>query len=440
MTAETIDTLVIGAGQAGLAMSYWLGRAGRPHLVLERGRIAERWRSERWDSLAFQFPNWSLELPGFLHPSASPEGFAGRDDIVDFVESYACHIRAPVRTGVTVRRLRGRQARLVAETDAGPIVASNVVVATGPYQRPVIPEASKALSGVVQLHARSYRNPQTLPPGGILIVGAGASGTQIAEDLIRDGRSVWLAVGSHRRVPRRYRGRDFHHWEFALGEWDRPTASRDIREPPPLLTGIDGGRDMDLRELAHLGATLTGRLAAICDGVARFKPDLKDSLAKGDAHYHRFRAAIDAYATGNGLELPAPDPVPLRPDPACVTHPVTQLDLAASGISAVIWATGYALELDWIDLPVFSQRGEPLHTDGVSPVPGLYFLGLPWLSKRKSTLLSGVGEDAERLASHIASRTSNAGCSYSAPRSDSGLLVLRRTLNSGGAHESDARF
>ena len=419
MDAETIDTLVIGAGQAGLAMSHWLTRVGRPHLVVERARVAERWRSERWDSLAFQFPNWSVELPGMVYGGEPPEGFAGRDELVGFIEAYARHIAAPVRTGVTVRRLGAGPAGLVAETGAGVIAAANVVVATGPHQRPVIPAAAQALSGVIQLHTNAYRNPDALPAGGVLIVGAGASGAQIAEELARAGRAVWLAVGSHRRAPRRYRGRDFHHWEFALGEWDRPTASRQTGEPPPLLTGVDGGRDMDLRGLAGLGVTLTGRLSAISDGVARFKPDLAESLARGDAYYDRFLAAIDAHAVSQNLDLPAPDAAPRRADPTCVTDPLNELNLAAAGISSVIWATGYGLDLGWIDLPVFSLQGAPIHTDGVSPVPGLYFLGLPWLSKRKSTLLSAVGEDAERLATHIAARFGGGSALFSSasPRS-----------------------
>jgi putative flavoprotein involved in K+ transport len=407
MPVEFIDTLVIGGGQAGLAMSYWLTRGNRPHVILERGRIAERWRSERWDSLAFQFPNRSIELPGFAFQGSPPEGFAGRDDIIAFIEEYARDIAAPVRTGTTVRRLRRELGNFVAETGEGSILAANVVVATGPYQRPKFPDAASGLTDVLQVHSSAYRNPGSLREGAILIIGAGASGAQIAEELVRSGRSVWLAVGSHRRVPRRYRGRDFHDWELALGEWDRPTAARETGEPPPLLTGVDDGHDMDLRELARMGVRLTGRLSEMTGGIARFQPDLGTSLAQGDAYFHRFVAAIDAHATSHNLELPTPEAAQQQPEPPWLDDAPDQLDLAASGISTVLWATGYGLDFGWIDAPVLSSEGAPLHTNGVSPAAGLYFLGLPWLSKRKSTLLSGVGQDAERLAVHIGLRNRN---------------------------------
>ena len=400
MDAETVDTLVIGAGQAGLAMSCCLSQAGCAHLVVERARVGERWRAERWDSLAFQFPNWSVGLPGMSLVGASPQGFAGRDEVVGFLEAYATAISAPVRTGVAVRRLARGPRGFVAETGAGAIRAAQVVVATGPYQRPVIPAAARGLDGVAQVHARDYRNPGLLPAGAVLVVGSGASGCQIAEDLVRAGRTVWLSVGSHRRAPRRYRGFDFQHWEAVLGEWDRPAAERPAGEPPPLLTGVAGGRDMDIRELAEMGVRLLGRLTGAEAGAARFAPDLAQTLARGDGLYARYLAQIDAHAAALGLDLPPPDPAPRRPDPPA---PPAELDLAREGIGCVIWATGYGLDLGWIEAPgALSAEGAPIHADGIGAVDGLYFLGLPWLSKRKSTLLAGVGEDAERLAAHIA--------------------------------------
>lgn len=402
MDSETVETLVIGGGQAGLAMSACLSAAGATHLVVERARVGERWRAERWDSLAFQFPNWSVGLPGLAFEGASPDGFAGRDEVVGFLEAYARAIAAPVREGVAVRRLVEAPSGFVAKTEAGDIVARNVVVATGPYQRPVVPACAPGLAGLAQLHASAYRNAAALPPGAVLVVGSGASGCQIAEDLAAAGRSVWLSVGSHRRAPRRYRGHDFQHWEAVLGEWDRLVAERTAGEPPPLLTGVGGGRDMDIRELAQMGVRLVGRLSGAAGGVARFEPDLADSLARGDALYDRYLAAIDAYAQREGLDLPPPDPAPRRPDPPL---PPRELDLAAAGVGGVIWATGYGLDLGWIEVPAaVSADGAPIHTDGISPARGLYFLGLPWLSKRKSTLLAGVGEDAQRLAAHIAAR------------------------------------
>lgn len=401
---ETIDTLVIGAGQAGLAMSRFLSQAGRPHLVLERGRVGERWTSERWDSLAFQFPNWSVGLPGLPYPAGPAEGFASGPQIAEFIARYAEHIAAPVRTGVAVTRLRADGAGFVAETEAGPVRAANVVVATGPYQRPLTPALAADLSGVTQLHARDYRNARRLPPGGVLVVGAGASGAQIAEDLARADRPVWLAVGAHRRVPRRYRGRDFHHWAFALGEWDQPAARRVAGEPSPLLTGVDGGREVDLRGLCALGVTLTGRLAAADGTRVRFADGLAQSLARGDAYRDAFMDAVDALVADQGLDAGSPDRAPPLADPPCVTHPIAELDLAAAGVSTVLWATGYGLDLGWIDLPVVAADGGAIHVDGVSPVAGLYFLGLPWLSRRSSSVLSEVGHDAARLAEHIATR------------------------------------
>ncbi|WP_240309457.1 NAD(P)-binding domain-containing protein [Sphingomonas ginsengisoli (ex An et al. 2013)] len=384
-------------------MSFWLSRWRVPHLLLERGRIAERWRSERWDSLRFQFPNWGVELPGFAYAGKAPDDFAGRDEICRLIAAYADFINAPVREGVEVRRLGLDGDSFAAETGAGTIVARNVVVATGPYQRPALPSFAAELGAVFQLHTSAYRNPARLPAGGVLIVGAGASGVQIAAELAASGREVWLAVGSHRRVPRRYRGYDFHHWEYALGEWDRTSAQRPAEEPPPLLTGVAGGHEVDLRGLAGTGVTLTGRVTGIHDGVATFARDLEESLAAGDAHYDRFVAAIDVHALMKNLALPPTEPSAPRPLLPCVSDPLRRLDLAAARIGSVIWATGYRLDFEWIDLPVFAA-GKPIHDRGISPIPGLYFLGLPWLSKRKSTLLAGVGEDAEHLAAHIAAR------------------------------------
>ncbi len=393
MKREAVETVVIGAGQAGLTMSAQLTRLGRPHLVLERGRIAERWRSERWDSLRFQFPNWLLRLPDFPY-AGDPDGFAGAADIASFIAAYAEAIDAPVRTGVEVRRL---SAGFVLETSDGQIEAANVVVATGPYQRPIMPEITLP-ARITALPARDYRNPDALPPGGVLVVGSGGSGCQIAEDLVRAGRRTWLSVGTHRRVPRRYRGRDFAHWETALGEWDRPVSQREPDDRAILLTGVDGGRDMEIRALAAQGVVLAGRLDRVDGQRAWFRNDLAESLARGDAPYARYLARIDALIEAQGLAAPPPDPVTPPPCPPALA----ELDLAE--ISTVIWCTGYGLDFGWIDLPVLKADGAPIHTDGVSNAPGLYFLGLPWLSRRKSTLLAGVGDDAARLAEHLAAR------------------------------------
>ena len=240
MTIDDVETVIVGSGQAGLALSYHLTQRGREHLLLERDRIGERWRSQRWDSLCFQFPNWMLRLPGFAYGGADPDGFAPRDEVVAFLEDYAAFSRAPVRTGVSVEQVRAGEGsvRFVLETDRGQLRATNVVIATGPYQVPKIPSAlAAAVAEVFQLHSGLYRNPDTLPPGAVLVVGSGASGCQIAEDLVGAGRRVWLACGEHRRVPRRYRGRDFGFWAYATGELDRTVERRPADRASPLLTG-----------------------------------------------------------------------------------------------------------------------------------------------------------------------------------------------------------
>jgi putative flavoprotein involved in K+ transport len=281
---ERVHTLVVGGGQAGLSMSYHLNRIGVEHVVVERGRIAERWRSERWDSLAFQFPNWMLRLPGYAYEGAEPEGFMHRDGVVRFMEEYARRICPPVRCGIQVtgvRRLTSE--RLLVQTDDIAFEALNVVVATGPYQAPVVPAFSNAFGLTTwQVTANRYTNPRALPPGNVLVVGSGGSGWQIAEDLLESGRCVYLSVGRHRRVPRRYRGRDFGWWQEKTGDSDQIADGLARRPPAPLLTGVNGGYDADMRALARRGVTLLGSLGAACAGRLRFAPDLEDNLARGD--------------------------------------------------------------------------------------------------------------------------------------------------------------
>ena len=409
MPIERVETLIIGGGQAGLVMSHLLRQRGLAHLVLERHRIAERWRSERWDGLAFQFPNWSVRLPDFPFPHDDPDGFATTAEILDYIEAYAAFVAPPIRCGVAVRRLRRRDggSGFVAETSDGVIEAGNVVVATGPYQRPVIPELLRDID-VFQVHASRYQNPEQLPPGAVLVVGCGASGAQIAEELLRAGRRVHLSMGRHTRLPRRYRGRDLIWWLSELGI-DRTTVEQ--RGPSrllPVISGAYGGHTIDFRRFAAEGVTLLGRVAAAHDGVINFAPDLAESLAGGDAVYTSFLDQVDAHVAHHALSLP-PDPAAraVLPDPPCVTEPIRRLDIKADDIGAVIWATGYGVDFDWIDIPVMDARGEPVHAGGITGVPGLYFLGLQWLSKMKSSFLSGVGDDAAVLAGHIAARRQN---------------------------------
>jgi putative flavoprotein involved in K+ transport len=405
MPDEKIETLVIGGGQAGLVMSHQLKQRGLSHLVLERHRIAERWRSERWDGLKFQFPNWSVRLPDFPFPHSDPDAFANNSDIISFLEAYAGFIDAPVRSGIAVTRLsQGNGARFAVETSGGTIAANNVVVATGPYQRNIVPD----LLGdhpVFQVHSADYKNPEQLPPGAVLVAGAGASGAQIAEELQQAGRRVYLSVGRHRRLPRRYRGRDLVWWLAEMGLDQVTPEERGPARLGPVISGAYGGRTIDFRNFAADGMILVGRIEAAQDGVLDILPGLAESMANADLVYTTFLDTVDAYVKRRRMELPEdPDARATFANPPCVTAPLTRLDLAAEGISAVIWATGYGVDFGWIDLPVIDDKGEAMHRNGISPVPGLYFLGLQWLSKMNSSFLSGVGDDAAVLADHILGR------------------------------------
>jgi putative flavoprotein involved in K+ transport len=397
--------LIVGGGQAGLTMSHRLRQRGLPHLVLERHRIAERWRSERWDGLRFQFPNWSVRLPEFPFPHADPDGFAASADILDYINAYAAFVAPPIRCGVAVTALRQNDRGFVAETSEGAIEASNVVVATGPYQRPILPAAISNGIGLFQVHASRYTNPDQLPAGAVLVVGAGASGAQITGELLRAGRRVYLSVGRHTRLPRRYRGRDLIWWLREMGADQTPVEQRGPSRLLPVISGAHGGETIDFRRFAAEGVALLGRITAARDGVLDIAPDLAESLAGGDAAYAGFVERADAHVERNHLPMPPdPDALATLPDPASVTAPCRRLDLAAEGIAAVIWATGYGVDFGWIDLPVLDPRGEPVHRHGITELPGLYFLGLQWLSKMSSSFLSGVGDDAAVIADHIAAR------------------------------------
>jgi putative flavoprotein involved in K+ transport len=403
--------LIVGGGQAGLAMSHMLSRRGRPHLVVERGRLGERWRSERWDGLRFQFPNWSVRLPDFPFPCSEPEGFATSAEIVRYLEAYADWVRPPMRCGVAVTGLRRDEhdQGFRALTSAGLISASNVVIATGPYQRPVILNVLADDCNLFQVHASAYKAPRQLPAGAVLIVGSGASGAQIAEELSRAGRKVYLSVGRHKRMPRRYRGRDLIWWLALMGIDQTPVEKRGPDATLPLITGAYGGHTIDFRNFAEQGITLLGRLLSGRGPTLEFADDLGESIAYGDATYQAFLDMVDTHVEQTKMSRPAEPAARTRlPDPPCVSAPIRQLDTRDAGLGSVIWATGYAFDFGWIDLPVLDTDGVPRHQRGVAPVPGLYFLGLPWLSRMNSSFLSGVGEDAARIAEHIHQRSATA--------------------------------
>ncbi|NWA00169.1 flavin-containing monooxygenase [Pseudomonas gingeri] len=407
MTAAMIeiDTLVVGAGQAGVAMSEHLSRLGVPHLVLERNRIAEAWRTGRWDSLVANGPAWHDRFPGLAFDDLSPDDFAPKERVAAYFEAYAKKFNAPIRTGVEVRKVERNNGRpgFTVETSEGVIQANRVVVATGPFQRPVIPAIAPQIGGLNQIHSADYRNPRQLPAGAVLVVGAGSSGTQIADELQRSGRTVYLSVGQHDRPPRAYRNRDFCWWLGVLGEWDAAAMKPGREHVTIAVSGAEGGRTVDFRELAQRGLNLVGLTRAFDNGVVSFQADLADNLNRGDENYLALLDAADAYIERNGLDLP-PDPGARRtfPDPECVTRPILQLDLASAGITTIIWATGFATDYSWLKVDAFEASGKPRHQRGISTEAGIYFLGLPWQSRRGSSFIWGVWHDAKYIADQIA--------------------------------------
>jgi putative flavoprotein involved in K+ transport len=403
--------VVVGGGQAGLAMSAALLRRGIDHLVLERHRVAHEWSTRRWDTFCLVTPNWQCDLPDFPYPGDDPHGFMVRDQIVDYLNGYADSLGPRVCEGVSVSRLRrhgddGFELR----TSAGTLTADQVVVATGPYQVPRVPRAAERLAGsVMSLHSSQYRNPDLLPDGGVLIVGTGQSGCQIAEDLHLSGRQVHLATGTAPRVARRYRGRDVVDWLADMGYYAKTIEEFDDADAIRFrvnhyVTGRDGGRDIDLRAFAREGMRLYGRLRDIEPAgpkggpTATFGNELRSNLDHADSVSESIKDSIDAWIAARGLGV-APEAryVPVwQPD-----DDVAEVDLEATGISSVLWSTGFGRDDRWIEVAVFDGRGYPAHRRGVTSCPGLYFLGLPWQWTWGSGRFCGVGEDALHLATRI---------------------------------------
>lgn len=407
MTTETIktDTLIVGAGQAGVAMSEHLSKLGVPHLVLERNRIAERWRTGRWDSLVANGPAWHDRFPGMEFDDLSPDGFAPKERVADYFEAYAKKFNAPVRTGVDVLKVERNVGRpgFTIETSEGVIEANRVVAATGPFQRPVIPPIAPKDAPSTQIHSAEYRNPQQLPEGAVLVVGAGSSGVQIADELQGAGRKVYLSVGAHDRPPRAYRNRDFCWWLGVLGEWDQAAMKPGREHVTIAVSGAHGGRTVDFRGLAHAGMTLVGLTQSFNGSTVSFQPNLAENLARGDENYRALLDAADAYIERNGLDLPEePEARHTFPEPECVSNPILELDLLKAGVTSIIWATGFATDYSWLKVNAFDDNGKPQHQRGVSSEPGVYFLGLPWQSRRGSSFIWGVWHDAKYVADHIA--------------------------------------
>lgn len=409
-TLRDIDTLIVGGGQAGLAMSRCLAERGVEHVVVERGRVGERWRSERWDSLTLLTPRWQSRLPGFHAREGDPHGYMTRDEVIALLDRYAASFAAPVESGVAVRAVGADGARFRVATDRGSWRAANVVVATGDCDRPYVPEAAKRLSpSIRQVVPTRYRTPRELPGGGVLVVGASATGVQLADEIHASGRTVTLAVGSHLRLPRVWRGRDILGWLDAAGILDESAADvRDLeasrRQPSFQLVGGSDRATLDLPALAAKGVRLTGRLAGIDGNRVAFHDDLAASTLRADARLARLIGRLERFVerAGLGREVAPAEPVaPFAPPPAPVA-----LDLAAEGISTVVWATGYRRSYDWLRLPVLDGRGEIRHRGGVVDHPGLYVLGLRFLRRRNSSFLDGVGADAAALADHLLARRS----------------------------------
>jgi putative flavoprotein involved in K+ transport len=406
MRVEKIDTLIIGAGQAGVAMSEHLSNLDVPHLVLERNRVAEAWRTGRWDSLVANGPAWHDRFPGLEFDDVDADAFAPKDRVAAYFETYAKKFNAPIRTGVEVHKVQRNVGRpgFTIETSSGVIEANHVVAATGPFQHPVIPPVAPKDKRFTQIHSAQYRNPQQLPEGAVLVVGAGSSGVQIADELQRAGKQVYLSVGPHDRPPRAYRNRDFCWWLGVLGEWDAQAMKPGREHVTIAVSGAHGGQTIDFRRLGQR-ITLVGMTQAFSDGVVTFQPDLAENIARGDEYYLALLDAADAYIERNGLDLPQePQARAILPDPQSLSQPVLELDLIKAGVTSIVWATGFSTDYSWLQVDAFDEKGKPQHQRGVSSEPGVYFVGLPWLSRRGSSFIWGVWHDAKHVAGHIATQ------------------------------------
>lgn len=412
------SVLIIGGGQAGLSMSWCLKQRGIDHLVFEKHRIAEAWRSQRWDTFCLVTPNWQCQLPGFPYAGPEPNGFMVKNQIVEYIEAYARSFSPPIMEGTTVKRLaRNAAGRFEISTSYRDFTADQVVVATGGYQISTIPRmAEKFAPEVKQIHSSDYKNPDQLPPGAVLVVGSGQSGCQIAEDLHLAGRKVHLCVGGAPRTARRYRGKDVVDWLADLGYYDMPVHEHPQKErvrakANHYVTGRDGGRDIDLRKFANEGMQLHGRLRDIQGSKLTFAEDLAQNLDQADNVAESIKNTIDKFIAEHGIEAPTeprytpvwtPDNVPL------------EIDYAAAGITSVIWSAGFRTDYSWVEIPLFDGKGYPVHQRGVTTIPGLYFLGLPWLYTWGSGRFSGIARDAQFLAECVEARH-NAGNPPSAP-------------------------
>lgn len=400
------DTIIIGGGQAGLAVSRCLIDEGIDHVVLERGRVAERWRSERWDSLRLLSPRWHTRLPGFSYRGDDPDGFMTMPEVIRYFEAYAKSFDAPVEEETTVLRVERAEGGYRVQTDQGDWTAPNVVIATGHCDVPFVPRVAANLEpDLLQLVPSHYKNPEQLPEGGVLVVGASASGIQLAQEIHQSGRPVTLAVGRHIRMPRRYRGRDISWWLEASGVLaERAEHAFDLesarRQPSLQLVGTADHRTIDLAILQDEGVRLIGRVEGARDSRIRFCDDLQHNIDSAERKLDRVLDRIDAFIDETQMSADVPD----RRPPIVAGDCTTELDVRGAGISTVLWATGFRRRYPWLNVPVLDIRGEIIHDGGVTPAPGVYALGLNFQRTRKSSFIDGVGSDARAITAHIVRR------------------------------------
>lgn len=399
----TVDTLVVGAGQAGVAMSEHLTKLEIPHVVIEKNRIAEAWRTRRWDSLVANGPCWHDRFPN-MEFSEDPDTFVHHDKVAEYFEAYANKFNAPIYTGVEVKKVKPNLngAGFVVETSEGVVHAKRVVVATGPFQKAIIPSIAPKNERVYQIHSDQYKNPEQMPDGAVLVIGAGSSGVQIANELNRAGKKVYLSVGPHERPPRIYRQRDNVWWLGVLGGWDASKINTGPLKGLAVSGGSGLGQSIDFRRLAQEGITLLGMTQQFDGEQIKFNDDLKQNLSESDKAYYAFLDAADAYIERNQMDLPLePEARVQLEDSVCIQNPILELNMAEIGISSIIWASGFGFDHSWLEVDAFDEDGKPAHKLGVSTEKGIYFLGLPYLSGRGSSFIWGVWHDAKRIADHI---------------------------------------
>jgi len=418
MTTD-FDVVVVGAGSAGLGIGYHLQQAGLRFVIIERGQIGESWRSQRWDSFAVNTPNWMNALPGSEYRGPEPDGFWRRDELVESFERHAATHALPIHLGTTVERVAAaaESDRFVVETidrtgSRDSLSTRNVVVASGLMQSPKIPAlAERFPDSIRQLHAADYRSPADLPEGAVVVIGSGQSGCQIAEDLVGAGCTVYLSTSKVARLPRRYRGRDVVEWMEDLGLWD--VRLENLPDPmmqfaaQPQVSGVGPrGRTVSLQGMQRQGVRLMGRLLDVTDAILTTDDSLVAHIAFADEFSVRFKGDVDAYIEANAIDAPLgdDDPIDVPAGPEVAEAGLTSLDLGAAGVSAVIWCTGFTASLEWLQLPVTDDLGRPIHVRGVSAVPGIYFLGFPWLHSRKSGIIFGIGDDARYITEAITAR------------------------------------